>query len=387
MNILLYDIVGSYMQDDLLISLKEMGHNYKSILYNIQERYYDAGLEAHMEKELRENHYDIVLTTNFYPMVAKICYKNNIIYKSWCYDAPLNLPNEESFDLPTNQIYTFDRGEVIRYRKMGLDTVYHLPLAVNIERLNKIKPDYEKYGADIALIGKLYESTLSDLKRNMNDYDRGQVEGIVEAQHKVIGNYIIYDLITDELVESICKTYREKDPNAVQPTKRQLAYSITTYVTQLDRIQLLRMAARLGETNLYTYKITEGLIPLLEGVKIKEPVEYLTTMPSIFKSTKINLCPTIRNISTGIPLRSLDILACGAFLLSNFQPELAEWFEDGKEVAMYSSMEEAYDKMKYYLAHDSEREKIAAAGYEIVKEEFNYKKQLSILLSDPKEYY
>ena len=381
MNILLYDILGSYIQPDIVESLQKLGHKCKDIQYITSERYYDEGLEKQLTAELKNNHYDFVMSTNFYPMIAKICYKHDIIYKSWCYDAPQNLPNEECFDFPTNQIFTFDRGECIRYWNLGLDNVYHLPLAVNTKRLDRFKPDTAQFGADISFVGKLYESLLAALKKDMNEHDSGYIDGIVSFQHKVIGQYIISDLITDELVESICATYRNKNPQAVQPNARQLAYAITTYVTQLDRIQLLRMASRIGKTCLYSYEITKGLLPLLEGVDIRGPVDYNNIMPIIFKSTKINLCPTLRNISTGIPLRSLDVLGCGAFLLSNFQPELAEYFEEGKEVVMYSTLAEANDLMQYYLKHDSERDSIAAAGYRRAKEDFSYEKQLTKLIT------
>ena len=59
-------------------------------------------------------------------------------------------------------------------------------------------------------------------------------------------------------------------------------------------------------------------------------------------------------------------------LLSNFQPELAEYFEDGLDVIMYSSMEEAVDKADYYLRNDDIRKKIEMNGYCKVKEFFTY---------------
>ena len=47
---------------------------------------------------------------------------------------------------------------------------------------------------------------------------------------------------------------------------------------------------------------------------------------------------------------------------------------------MYSSLEELHDKVLYYLANDDERNLISEKGYEKVKKEFNYKKQLGYIL-------
>jgi hypothetical protein len=42
-------------------------------------------------------------------------------------------------------------------------------------------------------------------------------------------------------------------------------------------------------------------------------------------------------------------MAAGGFLLSNYQPELAELFRDGEEVVMYTSMDDLKEKAGYYL--------------------------------------
>ena len=41
----------------------------------------------------------------------------------------------------------------------------------------------------------------------------------------------------------------------------------------------------------------------------------------------------------------------------------AQIFEPDKEAVFYDSMEDAIEKIEYYLAHEGEREKIARAGF------------------------
>ena len=55
----------------------------------------------------------------------------------------------------------------------------------------------------------------------------------------------------------------------------------------------------------------------------------LEELPCVFRYSKLNLNPTLKSIQSGIPLRALDIMGAKGVLLSNFQPELVEYFEDG----------------------------------------------------------
>jgi hypothetical protein len=65
-------------------------------------------------------------------------------------------------------------------------------------------------------------------------------------------------------------------------------------------------------------------------------------------------------------MRTFEAMGTGSFLLTNWIPTIEEVFEDGKHLVLYRSLDEMVDKAKWYLAHDSERERIALAGYEEV---------------------
>ena len=89
-------------------------------------------------------------------------------------------------------------------------------------------------------------------------------------------------------------------------------------------------------------------------------------MPRIFHASRINLNITMRPIESGLSLRIWDVLGCGGFLLTNYQSEIPEYFEIGRDLETYDSMEELEQKAAYYLTHEEERLEIALHGYEKV---------------------
>jgi spore maturation protein CgeB len=111
------------------------------------------------------------------------------------------------------------------------------------------------------------------------------------------------------------------------------------------------------------------------------PANTLTEMPKIFHLSKINLNFSIKPIKTGLPLRIWDILGCGGFLMTNYQQEIPQYFEIGKDLETFGSDTELLEKTAYYLSHEEERIQIAANGYHKVKELHTWKIRAEQILS------
>ena len=76
----------------------------------------------------------------------------------------------------------------------------------------------------------------------------------------------------------------------------------------------------------------------------------------------------------------MDILACGGFLLTNYQPELCEFLEPDKDFVYFTDFEDMCQKADYYLKHDQERNEIAFSGWKKVQELFSYRVQTGKML-------
>ena len=307
------------------------------------------------------------------------CKKYNVKYLAWSYDTPLNLDTEEGFDLENVYVFMFDREETTRYNKKGYSNFYHLPLAANCKRLNQypVKPEYSH---EISLMGNLYHSMLPELSSIMSDYQKGYLKGIFSSQFPLYGLYIADRVIDDKLVSEINTHYKTLNKNAIQISTAQLNFAFAMEIAHVERITLLRLLSQRRDVHLYTYEVTDSEKELLKKVTIHPPIAYGIDMPSLFKSSKINLNPSLRIIRSAIPLRALDIMGSGGFLFSNYQTELAEFFLDGKEVVMYESIEDAVSKAEFYLKHDDLRQKIAANGHEKIIKHFQFEDRILTMI-------
>ena len=83
-------------------------------------------------------------------------------------------------------------------------------------------------------------------------------------------------------------------------------------------------------------------------------------------STKIAVCLVRKANRDDHTMKSMELPACGAFMLAQRTWAHESLFEDGKTAALFSTPEDLADKVRYYLGHDEERERIRRAGLELV---------------------
>lgn len=84
--------------------------------------------------------------------------------------------------------------------------------------------------------------------------------------------------------------------------------------------------------------------------------------PSALSGAKIAIGLLSKRIPETTTTRSFEIPACGTMLLAERTADHQALFEEGVEAEFFDSMEECADKARFYLANDTAREMIAAAG-------------------------
>lgn len=106
--------------------------------------------------------------------------------------------------------------------------------------------------------------------------------------------------------------------------------------------------------------------------------------PHVLRCAKVSIALLTR-FDTGVrvaPLRIFEIAATGGFLLAERgNGEIAEFFDEGKEMACFADVEEMRDKIEYFLGHDEERRAIALAGQRrAVAEDYFYTSRMQRML-------
>jgi spore maturation protein CgeB len=80
--------------------------------------------------------------------------------------------------------------------------------------------------------------------------------------------------------------------------------------------------------------------------------------------------------------RSVEIPACGGFMLAERTGEHQSLFEEGKEAEYFSSKEELLQKVNYYLEEDEARRTVASNGYRrCFRDDYTFKNRMQEILS------
>lgn len=382
MRILMYRW-KAYNYRDIEQTFLLLGHTVDNIEQELGSYDIDPEFEKKIEQMLIKNKYDMVFTVNYFALISNACQKLHIKYVSWTCDNPLISMYHESVYHDCNYIFTFDKTNYLEFKGMGVEHIWYLPLAVDVERLDAImeqSDDLGKYAADVAFVGSLYERNSYDkLKNRLPEYLRGYFDAVMEAQLNISGANIVEPMLTADILEQLQEYFQlEKSEGSFSDLGLIFQTTVLGFkIAEIERRRALIELSKYYRVNVYSNSDVSDLL----RIQYCGSVDYWSEMPKVFRASKINLNFTIPNIKSGIPLRMWDVLGAGGFLLTNYQAEIPYYFEEGKDLVCFDGVDDLREKVGYYLTHEKERQEIAQSGYRKVKERHNYIERIRTMLA------
>ena len=371
MNVLFYRY-GSICEPDILEVFDRMGIVTCEASLEITRK--DAGAEEklHYVSDILCKHpVDFIFSINYFPFLSALCERIGMLYVCLSVDCPVLELFSRTIRNRCNRIFLFDYAQYETFHPENPEGIFYLPLATNTERWDSSLPPLSEstppvYRDDISFVGSLYheKSPLSLLKPSpLSEFGTGYMDGLIEAQLKVSGMELLMNGPSDQWIAELKQSF-PAFPVLADPftdTDRYVAANcyLGMRAAEAERVRTLNALAEHFSVTLYTRSDTS----LLRHVNCRGGVTTHGEMPHVFRDSKINLNITMRPIQTGLSLRIWDILGCGGFLLSNYQAEIPEYFELGKDLDCYENLPDLLSKVQYYLTHEDIRQEIAANGY------------------------
>lgn len=330
------------------------------------------------------SNYDFVFSFNYFPVISIACNACKVKYVSWTFDSPFIQLFSNTVNYPYNYVFIFDRGTCRKLWDRGINTVHYLPMAAPVSRYDSYKVTkqmQEIYATDISFIGSTYKEKKNrfyDRLGAISDETKGYLEGLIQAQKNIYGDFILERLLTSEVMQDLM----EHCPLVVNQDgfeKLEWVYAnyfLARHITSIEREEVLQRLSAEHKVDLYTYEQT----PFLPQVRNRGTAEVMKEAPMIYRCSKINLNISLKSILTGIPLRAFEIMGSGSFLISNFQEDFFEYFNQGEDFVCYTSYEDLLNKTEYYLSHEKERKEIADNGYRKVKENHTYSQRIDTII-------
>lgn len=390
---------GSICEPDALLVFQRMKVEVLEERFEMENKFAATDIKIrHLVENLidntRKGKISFVFSMNFFPYVSELCEKLSIMYVCWSIDCPVLELYSKTLKNKCNRVFLFDRIQYEELNSYNPEKVFYLPLATNVERWDKeiakiSDKDKEKYASDVSFVGSLYseKSPLSlKLYADLSEYVQGYIQGIVEAQLQVYGYNFLREVITTELITELKRVfpdYYSLQDSLIDMDRFVAAnYYLGMLVSESERIRLLNKLANVSHVTLYT----RSDVSSLPNVICRGGITTHEQMPRVFNLSKINLNITMKGIQSGLPLRIYDVMGCGGFLLTNYQQEIPMYFEIGKDLECYDSIDDCVQKVQYYLSHEDKRKEIADNGYKKVKQLHTYElriaKMLKILFHD-----
>ena len=285
---------------------------------------------------------------------------------------------------PWTALFTWDADNIESLRRTGFEHVFYLPLGTDPDRFHPSRaavPDAWK--ADISFVGNSMLYKVGGRLKN-GRFPRELLLPFREVSQAFMDSE--QRSVADFLRLSFPEVHTRYE--ALPDNEARLAYetAITWQATRLYRNGCVRRLLPfcpliVGDRGWRIEFRREPCQP-----RYLDALSYYAELPAFYEHSAINFNCTSKQMKGAVNQRVFDVPAAGAFVLTDWRPQMEQLFEPD-EMACYHDPEEIPDLARHYLAHPAERRKLAAAARNRVLACHTWEHRLQALLEHMRRIY
>jgi len=319
---------------------------------------------------------DFIFTVNNQGIIPPLIEYLKIPYASWFVDTPVGLKREDVSLY--GAVFFWEKEFVQEFKNSSFKYVGYLPACTDpsiFKRMDLSQEDRERFGCNISFVGSSFYSFYQKCRKEILKIEKNkELRLLFEEVIRKKEEEPLKDII--EILAGL--NINPSDWGNLEPILQGASVSIS-------RKAVLKEVRDFG-LSIYG---DEGWKKLFTDgeVNLYPVIDYSTELPKLYNASKISLNISTPQRRTGLPSRIFDSMVCGGFLLSDYLPELEEFFEIDREVVVYKSMPDLREKVEYYLSHPEECQKIARSAQGKVLTEHTYQNRMTELIETIKELF
>lgn len=309
----------------------------------------------------------------------------NLPLASWFVDNPhLIIHLYKACISPWTALFTWDEDNISTLKDFGFPYVSYLPLGTDIERFSPANPPGPaKWRSRVSFVGNsMYQKVALRLKTGHFPASMLRPFKNISAEFSKSEDRSVADFLRNNYPEVYTHYMGLSDNEA------KLAYetAITWQATKLYRNYCVRQ--------LLPYK------PLIVGDKgwniefrhdnpkprLLPAISYYTELPNFYGMSEINFNCTSKQMKGAVNQRIFDAPAAGAFVLTDWRPQMANLFNPD-EIACYNDPAEIGQLSSFYLKNPSAREKIVKKARKRILKEHKWEDRIKTILEKMREIY
>ena len=322
--------------------------------------------DAELERTVKLFQPRIAFAINFTDGLSEACASFGLPLAIWEIDPNTGYVQSSTSPQNNTHVFTYRHRRVELFKEAGFPNTSMLPLAANTDRRKPQTLPYGQenpYAASISFVG----ASMVETALRFQDRFRKQVqqcypsatpddahalqEEVLALQRADFQNWKIPELLEERApgFQKACKDRGLENPNILLG-EMSASEKRLTCIAQLGchKIQVW------GDSG-WKHILNHGIVHRGYAGHFKE-------LNHIYCDSQINIDVGRLYQSDIVPMRIFDILACGGFVLAEYNEAIEELFVLDEEIVCWKSFADLRHKADYFLRHPEEARSIALAG-------------------------